>query len=929
MSRIKGITIVIDGETKGLNKALQDVNKRSRDIQKELRQVDKLLKFNPGNTQLVAQKQKLLAEQVENTREKLNRLKSAQDDVNEAFKRGEISEEDYRAFQREIVETESKLKHFEGQLKQSQNKVKEFGDKMKQAGDKMKEVGRKMSDVGKDLSMKVTAPIVGLGTLATKSAIDFESAFAGVRKTVDATEEQFAALEKGIRDMSKELPSSASDIASVAEAAGQLGIKTENILGFTRVMIDLGEATNLSSEEAATALARFANIVGMSQEDFDKLGSSIVALGNNFATTEAEIVEMGMRLAGVGAQIGLTESEIMALATAMSSVGIEAEAGGTAMTMVLKKMQNAVSDGGKSLDGFAKAAGMSSKEFAKAFESEPIVALDAFIKGLAKSSEEGANLNDILSDLGIKGVRESDAILRLTGATDLLAEAVGLSSEAWEENTALSNEAAQRYATTASQLQMFKNAISDLAIEIGNILIPILMQVIEAVRPWIDRFKELDESTQKTILVIAGIAAAIGPLLVIIGTLVSSIGSIVGAIGTVISWFGGWTAVAGGLKAALLALTGPIGWVIAAIAALIAIGIAVYKNWDTIKEKAIQLKDVVVEKFIELKDKIVEFFTKTIPEAFKTFVKIVSQLPNQVKKFLVKLFTEYIPYYIGYGVAWMIKRISEGINQTVTYFRELPTRIKNFLTTAINNISTWAINTKNKAVEAGRNFLNSLVNFFKQLPSRINTFLLNVITRMIKFRNDMKQKAIETGKNVFNSIVNGIKNLPSRLMSLGSDIIRGLINGIKNRISSILGIAKDIATSFTNGFKNAMGIKSPSRVMIEMAKYIIQGLGNGIKNMSNYAVNQAKDVAEKITGAIENGIDLPTMELDMKYMGSRIKRANEQMNDVPTQKSIEPTVTDKGTVIHQHITIISPDPTSPSDNARKMKQAARQLAMEW
>src|SRR5690606_25734010 len=156
--------------------------------------------------------------------------------------------------------------------------------------------------------------------------------FAGVRKTVDATEAEFAELEKGIRDMAKEIPAAATEIAAVAEAAGQLGIQKNAILGFTRTMVDLGVATNMTSDQAATALARLANITQMSQQEFDRLGSAIVALGNNLATTESEIVEMGLRIAGAGAQIGLTEAQILGFAAALSSVGIEAEAGGTAIS---------------------------------------------------------------------------------------------------------------------------------------------------------------------------------------------------------------------------------------------------------------------------------------------------------------------------------------------------------------------------------------------------------------------------------------------------------------------------------------------------------------------------------------------------------------------------------------------------------------------
>src|SRR3972149_5052561 len=139
----------------------------------------------------------------------------------------------------------------------------------------------------------------GLG-LSVKAAIDFETAFIGVIKTVDATDEEMAILKQGIRDMAKELPFTTTEIARIAEIAGQLGIKVPFLLSFTEVMLALGAATVLSAEEAAMWSAKFANITQMPQEDFERLGSTIVALGNNFATTEDQILEMGVRIAGAG-----------------------------------------------------------------------------------------------------------------------------------------------------------------------------------------------------------------------------------------------------------------------------------------------------------------------------------------------------------------------------------------------------------------------------------------------------------------------------------------------------------------------------------------------------------------------------------------------------------------------------------------------------
>lgn len=608
MARIKGITIEIGADAGKLEKVLADVNNKSKNINRELRDVNRLLKFDPKNTELLSQKQKLLGDQIAATREKLDRLRAAQEQVNEQFKKGEISEEQYRAFKREIEETASKLKYYEEQLKQVNEQKNIFAQRMEEASKKLKDVGEKMTDVGKNLSKKVTAPIVGLGTVATKSAIDFESAFAGVRKTVDATEEEFTRLEKGIRNMAKEIPSSATEIAAVAEAAGQLGIKTENILEFTRVMIDLGEATNLSADQAASALAQFANITQMSQKDFDKLGSTIVALGNNLATTEADIVSMGQRLAGAGAQIGLTEAEIMSFAAALSSVGIEAEAGGSAFSKVMVNMQLAVETNSKKLQDFASVAGMSAEEFKKSFEEDAAGAILAFIQGLGNAEEKGMSAIKILDDMGISEVRLRDALLRASGASDVFTEALNLGTQAWEENNALTKEAEQRYQTTESQIQIAKNTLQDAGITIGEIVMPHVLDLVEGIKETADKFSKLSPQTQENIVKIGLLAAAIGPLLVVVGTLAKSIGNIIDVGNKLITnWdnikkVGGL--LSGGLKSTVGFIFSPTGAIIAGIAAAIAIGVALYKNWDTIKEKASGLANTVRTKFEDIKNNI-------------------------------------------------------------------------------------------------------------------------------------------------------------------------------------------------------------------------------------------------------------------------------------------------------------------------------------
>ena len=322
----------------------------------------------------------------------------------------------------------------------------------------------KMKSAAKTAFTAIGAAAAGAVVASAKIGIGFESAFAGVKKTVNATDDQLAKLRDGIRDMAKEIPSSANEIAGIAEAAGQLGIKTDSILSFTRVMSDLGVATNLAGDEAASTLAKFANITGMPQENFDRLGSTIVALGNNLATTEADIAAMAMRLAGAGTQVGMTEAQILSFAGALSSVGIEAEAGGSAFSRVMSDMQLAVETNSKDLKKYAKVAGMTGDQFKKSFQKDAAGAILEFVKGLNNTARNGKSATAVLADMGIEEIRLSDALKRAAGASGVFEDAVKLGNEAWEENTALTKEAEQRYATTESKIKILGNSVKDLGI---------------------------------------------------------------------------------------------------------------------------------------------------------------------------------------------------------------------------------------------------------------------------------------------------------------------------------------------------------------------------------------------------------------------------------------------------------------------------------
>lgn len=431
------------------------------------------------------------------------------------------------------VVLEGQVTGFQGAMRTAQKSAKDFGDQFANAG---KRAGAFWNENRADIDRTATSLMVAGGAgvaalaLMTKQAMSWESAWAGVTKTVDGTTEELASLQAGLREMATELPATHEEIAAVAEAAGQLGIQTPNILSFTRTMIDLGQSTNLSAEEAATGLARFSNIMGTNQADAERLGSTIVGLGNNFATTEAEILSLSMRLAGAGRQVGLSEAEVMGLATAMSSLGIDAEAGGSAMSLTMKRIAKEVELGGEKLDMFASVAGTSSAEFTTAWGDDAAGALTTFIAGLADTEHMGMSAGLVMDELGIKGLRETDALIRMSGAHEMVNEAIALGTEAYRENNALSDEAAQRYATTESQVRMATNALKDAGIEVGSHLLPILADLAGGVADLAGWFTSLPDSVQKSIIAVGGFgsvtALAVGGAMKLTGSVLDSVGAL-------------------------------------------------------------------------------------------------------------------------------------------------------------------------------------------------------------------------------------------------------------------------------------------------------------------------------------------------------------------------------------------------------------------
>lgn len=585
----------------------------SRQLQLYLRGVDKALKTSESSVKGYSDKLSGLKQVYNQTGMALNDYRKLLEKQTVAFNNAKKEAGDLETANEKqkqtLVATQSAMMATASRVAELQNKYNalgkeiaslssgwmSFGNELVKSGNELTKIGQKASGVGKALTLGLTTPIVtGVGYI-TKLAIEYESAFAGVKKTVDeTTTTSYEKLSSDIREMSKILPATASDIAKVAEVAGQLGIKADDITDFTKVMIDLGESTNLSATTAAESLAKFANITKLAPENYSRLGASIVDLGNNFATTEADITAMASRLAGAGAQIGLSQADIIGLAGALSSVGIEAEMGGSSFSKLMVKMQLASTSGAKGMDeltaktglsrrelelmlanssskfkklansigmtstemgnivkasanleDFARISGMTADEFVQKFEKDAVGAIGAFINGLGNAEESGESAIEMLNEMGFTEVRLRDSLLRAGNAQDLFSRAVDMSNEAWEENTALTNEANKRYETTEAKLKMLRNEAVDTAIEFGGPLVDALRESLDTVKPWIrsasemaKAFNNLDKEQQRQTIMWGLIAAGIGPASTAFGKVTSVIGATHKGLGTMIKAIG-------------------------------------------------------------------------------------------------------------------------------------------------------------------------------------------------------------------------------------------------------------------------------------------------------------------------------------------------------------------------------------------------------
>lgn len=878
---IKGITVEIGGDTTKLGTALKGVNASTKSLQNELRGVNTLLKMDPGNVTLLQQKQDLLNKSIGETKDKLNTLKETQSQVQEQFDKGEITEEQYRDFQREIVATEEKLKSLE---KEAKNFGSVHSQQIAAAGEKMIDYGDKITDAGKKMS-KVSGVIVGVGAAAVKTTADFDGAMSNVQAISGATGDEFTKLRDKAIEMGSKTKFSASESADALTYMAMAGWKSEEMLVGIEGIMNAAAATGtdlaMTSDIITDALTAF----GMGANESSRM-ADVLAKTSNSANTNIEMLgETFQYAAPVCGTLGISLEDCAVAAGLMGNSGIKASQAGTA---IRKGLLNLASP---------------TKSVAAAMEQYNIKLIE---------NEDGSiNLMKTMQNMrtqlgGLSEAEQTAAISAIAGKNAVSGWAAIVNASEKDFNTltaaiADSKDAAKEAAdiqldNLKGQITILKSTLEGIAIQIGDILMPTIRAIVEKIQDWTTKFSALDEGTKKIIVVIASIIAAIGPMLLIVGKVVSSIGSILTYAPKIVSAVKSVMGVVSKLGGFLAAH--PAVAIIAAIAAVIAIVISLYKNCEPFREFVDNLwekikaffKDVgewfksvgewfkgLWESISEFFEKVKLFFTETIPNTVSEFwnkVKIffTETIPNAVNAFIEKIktfftenwkallllivnpfagafkllydncegfrnfvngFVEKVKTLFTEGLekikTFFTEKIPDLIQKIVTWFSELPSKIYNAIVGTVDKIRTWGDKIKEKATTAIKNLVNGVISNAKTLPGKIANAINGAITTVTTWGSNMVNRARNAMSNVVSGVTSKLKEIPSKVTSIGRDIIEGLWNGINDKVDWIKNKIVGFKDQVLSKLKSVFDIHSPSRLLkTEIGYRLAEGVGEGI-----------------------------------------------------------------------------------------------------
>ena len=861
-SNIKGITVEIGGNTTKLGKALEDVNKQTKSLQTELKGVNTLLKTDPSNVVLLTQKQELLTKSISETKNKLDTLKEAEAQVQAQFEKGEITEEQYRDLQREIILTEQKLEKLNDELK-------DFGSvgaqQVAQVGEKVKDVGGKVETFGKGFSV-VSA---GAGAALAGSIAAFKELDSGYDTIITKTGATGEALEDLNTVADNIFGSMPTDMDSVGVAVGEINTRfgytgkeledlSRKFLQFAEINeVDLNssigtvdkvlEQFNMDASESGNVLDLITKKAQETGIGADTLMNSIQANGSTFK------------------DMGLNVNEAVVLLSQFEANGVNVE---VAMKSLKKATQEYTEQG------------LSMEE-----------ALGKTISKIKNAKTDTQALAEAQEIFGTKGAGEMAKAIRegrinIEDLSASMKDYEGVVSDTYEGTLDPIDQS-----TVA--MNNLKLAGSELASALQTVFAPMLTSIVNKLRDLAQWFGNLSPTMQKTIAVILTIVTALGPVIIVIGKLISSIGTIMTFAPKIVTAFNAIKTAFTGLGAVMAA--NPIGVIIVAITALVAGLIYAYNHSEKFREIVNNAFTKVKEVASNVVQALVNFFTVTIPNAFESAKNKLVEIGNNIVKFftdtipklisdMVKWFAD-LPNKIGYAigfvigtlvkwganmVSWVKTNIPIIINNIITFFKQLPSKIWNAIVGAVTKIATWGANMKEKASTAIQNMVSSVISTAKSLPGKIWNAIVGAIDKISTWGSQMLSKAKSAIKNVASAISDGFKNLPSKLGSIGKNIVQGLWNGIKNATGWIKDKVAGFAQGILDGMKDALKINSPSKAFRdEVGSAIPEGVGVGIEENEKFALNAVDNMSQDLVNQAQhiNGVTLKR-QLETTFKGS-------------------------------------------------------------
>ena len=816
-NRIKGITVEIGGDTTKLQTALKGVNTEIRNTQSQLRDVEKLLKLDPGNTELIAQKHRLLAQAVSETREKLETLKTAQRQADEALRNGTISQQQYDGLQREIVETEQELRRLEQQAEQSATALQKIGA----TGEKLQAVGDKVSSVGQKL-LPVTGVVTGLGTAAVKTAADFDSAMSRVAAVSGATGSDFDKLRDKAREMGAKTKFSATEAADAMNYMAMAGWKTEDMLsgieGIMYLAAASGEDLATTSDIVTDALTAF----GLTAEDSGHFADVLAAASSNANTNVSMMGETFKYCAPVAGALGFSVEDTAEAIGLMGNAGIKASQAGTSMRSIMTNLTGDVKLSGAAIGDvtIATTNADGSMRSLSAILADCRVAFGGMTEAeKANNAETLVGKNAMSGFLALMNAAPED-IAKVSGAVNNCKDAAKNMADTMQDNL-------------EGQLTILKSQLQELAISFGDLLMPAVRSIVSGLQGMVDVLNAMPDGVKQVIMIIALLAAVLGPVLIIIGKVISAVGTIMtivpklaGVINTVKTAFGALNTVM---------LANPIAIVIAAIAALVAAFVYLWNTNEEFRQFWISLWESVKETAIQCWQAISAFLS----QAWEAIQNTAVSVWNGIRDFfsglwtgIQTLFTTVVNAIAGFlSGAWnAVKGTVVSVwNAISQFFTSVWNGIRNVTSVVVNGIRSFLQSAWNGI----RALITTVMNGIKSVVTAVWNGIRSVITRVMNGIRSVVSSVWSGIRNTISSIVNGIKNTVSNAFHAMWSGIRSTISGIYNTIRDGLGNAVNYITSLASaGWR--------------WGADIINGIVNGIRSCIGAVASAVTDVANTI-----------------------------------------------------------------------------------